>query len=1111
MKSSMSGKDDILTYPSCFYSNRVEQLYEAFAGSWRDGKSSDVFARRLVLLSSMALKGWLCRSLARDSRFGIAAGLEFSAVMPALEALAGGGVPPLEAISLAVELLISKKIKEESLCEPLYNQLGEGGEGRARRACRLAALAQQLAHLFKGYGTGIGSLEPWQEKLWNELITLYPTWRLPRDLFSLKEIILSSRVSSIHLFAVASLPTCYWQFLIKLSQQTAVYCYFLSPCQLYWGDQMTPGQRSFLMRHLMNNDIALSQKEAWDSTLNDSHPLLGSWGKVGREFLDNIAIHDPHPSSYYYVSANVAAFPPYCERLSDDVALLSSSSETLTALEALQADLVLLQREKITLKAPLDDKTIQLHAAPSRWREVEALYDALMCEVMRQRELGIELASKDILIAAPDIELYAPYLNAIFGSEASPFSLEIIESPRRRSAYLQALEYLIALRESRWESRSLLQLLDYAPVRRALNFSNADVVAFKRWTAQAFIDWGVDHSQRKAYLQKRGCRRGPLDITRGRTWREGLARLLEGIVMNSQSEDYLPFGNIDITEAPLLGRWIALIEELEDDLSPIADDETLNTTDNWIAYLHSLMDSYLAVEDSPEDSAVYNAILSTFSILSDTPQSLREQKITFSVFYAHFYKILMQRLPIRLPTPQGILCGSMSMLRALPASVIALLGIQDDFFPRKKPLTAPSQLPYREGDEDRHLFLEYILSAKTTFLACCCGRWDDPAGPQAPSSILFELKDYLNKAFGLSFSYQHPSASYHYSYFTAESQLKSLCPLRYRLSKSYYLEAKLQHHHILTHSRKEVSYKKPNIQQIALADLAAFAKAPIRYYLRKNLGIYLKGKEESDAFTLSHKDAYLLRYRALKEPWERLRLEARQRGELPFDPIGAIYCAKVQREVANLSELLMQTELQPRELHAFEFTDHCFLPERPQEGLWLFPPLILTLSDGQKVSLQGRIDDCSKAGLVVFSREKKWNHLVRHWPNFLAYCASLEVYGCPYAKQLIPLSYEASSLQPFLAFFSSAQELLAGFVEYFLSCQGRPSPLMPEWLPAFINKDSAKLNDMVENARDNLYGFTDEYLCWLLRHAPSLPCELLVDEWQDQALKLFGPIALHWS
>src|SRR5205085_10221252 len=77
-----------------------------------------------------------------------------------------------------------------------------------------------------------------------------------------------------------------------------------------------------------------------------------------------------------------------------------------------------------SIESLLDDASLQVHSCHTRLREVQVLHEQLRALL----EADPSLQPRDIAVLTPDIDQYAPYVEAVFGAAAGarsaiPFAL----------------------------------------------------------------------------------------------------------------------------------------------------------------------------------------------------------------------------------------------------------------------------------------------------------------------------------------------------------------------------------------------------------------------------------------------------------------------------------------------------------------------------------------------------------------------------------------------------------------------------------------------------------------------------------------------------------------
>ena len=130
-------------------------------------------------------------------------------------------------------------------------------------------------------------------------------------------------------------------------------------------------------------------------------------------------------------------------------------------------------------------------------REVEVLYDQLL----NCFETIPNLQPRDILVMTPEIEKYAPLIQAVFGypekdSMRIPYSLAD-RHPRSESLPIDTFLTLLELPGSRYTAPQIFALLGSRALRRRFQFSDEDLSLIRDWIEDTAIRWGIDGDDRE--------------------------------------------------------------------------------------------------------------------------------------------------------------------------------------------------------------------------------------------------------------------------------------------------------------------------------------------------------------------------------------------------------------------------------------------------------------------------------------------------------------------------------------------------------------------------------------------------------------------------------------
>ena len=153
-------------------------------------------------------------------------------------------------------------------------------------------------------------------------------------------------------------------------------------------------------------------------------------------------------------------------------------------------------------------------------REVEVLHDQLLAAF----NADPSLTPRDRIVMVPDIDAYAPYIQAVFGlldrsdPRFIPYSVAD-QGQRATDPLVQTLATLLALPQSRLAVSDLLDLLDVPALRRCFGIDADDLPRLHRWARGANVRWGL-HAEQHASLD---LPPQPEAQTQ-HTWRFGLRR-----------------------------------------------------------------------------------------------------------------------------------------------------------------------------------------------------------------------------------------------------------------------------------------------------------------------------------------------------------------------------------------------------------------------------------------------------------------------------------------------------------------------------------------------------------------------------------------------------------
>ncbi|MGD8268113.1 MAG: exodeoxyribonuclease V subunit gamma, partial [Desulfobacterales bacterium] len=731
-----------------YTSNRLEVLALELADRLR--RPGDPLQTDIIIVQSRGMERWLSLAIAR--RNGIAANCQFPFPQAFIDKLFADlfdynpAEDPFETGVLTFMIMrdLPALVADNPAFDDLrtYLQNDSRGVKRYQLAAEMADLLDQylifrpdmLLAWERDRRPGRDDPFPWQRILWKALTSKDTSrhraafWRdlvtgeIPKDGAA------PGLPGHVSLFGVSYLPPYYLQVLESLARVMTIDIYQLNPCREYWADIASDREMDRIRRRLPENDRSADPRSLH---LEIGNRLLASMGGHGRAFHTLLADLDC----------------PIEERFEDVI------PDTL--LKAVQHDLLNLidrgaKKEDGDFPAvdTVPDLSIQVHACHGPMREIEVLHDQLLALLHRHPDLE----PRDILVLTPDIELYAPYIQAVFGAQTDerlhlPFS--IADRPlENASPLVEALDRLLDLRASRFTRSEILTLLEFGPLRQQFDITETDLALIADWTDQVHIRWGLDGASKTAWN---------LPAVDANTWREGLDRLFLGYTMQDETErlfqNVLPDGNVQGSQVVVLGRLSTLIESL----TQFARDlETPRTWERWHRRLNqALADFFVRDQRFEYDFQVLERLLGEMQ-RSSAVAGMHEP-VDLDVVRAYLRRRMSQESYRGGFIGGGITFGALLPMRSIPAAIICLVGMNHDSFPR---LDRPRNfdlmaLNPRLGDrsrrnDDRYLFLETLISARRCVYISYTGFDVHDNSIRPPSVLVSELLDYLQEGFGLA-------------------------------------------------------------------------------------------------------------------------------------------------------------------------------------------------------------------------------------------------------------------------------------------------------------------------------------------------------------------------
>lgn len=1131
-----------------FFSNRIERLYlELKTGIFSE--VNNPFERRMVIVPSPAIKSWLMLEMAKDPDLKIAIGVEILLLDEAIEKLIPKQkLPGLLELSLTIEVEIQKMIHEDLTKWPkLMNYLKISTSVLDRRSKkRLIALSEKLASLFLQYGTFGGQMisdlklenpsletDDFQIELWK---TLFQKKNMPYLLNEFKENSLhhslkNSSLCHIHLFSLSFLSKAHFDFFSKISKDLPCFYYFLSPCQAFWSDIRSTKEQSGLKNHLEKKGISETQKLELDEYLRDQNPLLANFGKIGRQMAKLIEESEALTESNYVVSEGIEDHAQYEDYLFDD---FEAEEGSFSLLKAIQADLTFLRNpslaEKIVL--PKSDRSIQVHVASSKGREVQILYDNLL-KIIWENENDNPIKLNQIIVMAPDIMDYEPYINSVFGSDSSvlKYHLMDLEMPAKNPLIREFIN-LIQLAKEKFCAKSLLNLFNGAYFQKCAQLSVEDVSHIQTWLIKADLRWGHGIDDRNEWLRMNGCKQEMVESIEGGTLSDCIERFIASLAVVKNEDDVLnadlerlPLENIAPCDALVLGKFIALSNSLKYDLQTLVDGTEMSLA-NWASYLDCLLQGYFGIDETDlrlnDDELL---LLNQFDEFRKYSTNFKSELFCFETIHSKLKAAFdRERVDFQEAELNSVRFCSMLPMRAIPASIVVLMGMNEDEFPRTDSKNSLDlcqnnrDCDYRPSktDYDRYLFLESLLSARNYFILSYIGYSLTDASLKTSSLAITELisaidDGYLidDKKFSEVAIQNHPFNAYDKVYFEEGSDFVSYSAFNYNLATKFYNFEKTKKHQFVPHftSTAPTNFDLAELV-IDLKELSSFARNPLKTYFNKSLGIYLNKDAEfksDEDFTLSPLDLAIIKKSSLNIQLKDVFSLATKKGVMPGGVFKQVAMEKISSGITTIKDNLKELEILPQNFFKIEFGLNFDKPFKKPNGDWQLPALKLNYQDKIQIQIVGSFQDVCSQGLVVHAKSDKVD-VIKIWPHFLVFAILVEKYAIASNNLIFA---KCGTLKTYS--FDEPQNLLINYLSYYFKGLKNPSPLIPEWVFDFVYQKDDSLQKKIDASLDNDFSpLYNDYLHWMRNQGKILPCLSFNEEWKINAEELYLELYEKW-
>ncbi len=678
--------------------------------------------------------------------------------------------------------------------------------------------------------------QAWQQYLWQKVKAFLPDDYL--DQTEQKEALLErledksfqdlirSKVAKVSLFGLSVITEYHIEIFHRLSAWIDVKLYFINPSpETYWYDNISEKFALYIEKK--------TEKSIAELKLEVGNEFLSYYSKLAKDTFNILFTKDDFVNA---IDDHLAIAPPansLLGKIQNDIYFNRNESEASISIDDLQ------------------DKSIQISSSYTLMREVENWYQQLLWYFQNKPDLK----PHEVVVYVPQIDLYAPYIKAVFEDNKAQIPYAIADQTYANAHSLFNLaEELLNLDYDNFTPETILYLLSFEAVSGQFHLENMDLI---RESIQASnIHFGIEGKQEdETYLV---------------SWTYGLERLLLGYAMkgeplvNVSGKMLYPTDHIEGQEYEELFRFKHFIDQL---ILFVKQKTAPRHLKDWVDFIRRFF--ALFISESHSSVSELRTIEKQLLSMEEMSENI-DELIDFDVFKKAFTDALFNNIKSSWFVTGKLTFSSMIPLRSIPFKVIAVLGLNYNDFPRKETKIAFNliDIEYKRGDRnpknnDKYLFLELLLSVREHLYLSYIGRSVNDNTEIPPSVVIEDLLQYIekntpdemdSKTVRSYLVQHHPLHSFSSQYNRKGSNL-----LQYQIKET----TSFQEPSLKAISADSELETQNLSRHISLQVLMSFLKNPFKFYFNKTLHIYYQEEdrniEDTEIFELNALEEYHLK------------------------------------------------------------------------------------------------------------------------------------------------------------------------------------------------------------------------------------------------------------
>ncbi len=455
--------------------------------------------------------------------------------------------------------------------------------------------------------------------------------------------------------------------------------------------------------------------------------------------------------------------------------------------------------QKTRLIADTKKPTLTVTSCPTRLREVQVLYDRILALFDKgndnDQDRDPSLLPRDIIVMAPDISVYAPFIEGVFRGGNENLKTRLTDkgetpvpngelpiaicdrSMNDQNPVLAGVRTLLSISDpdTILSAHDVAALLNIEEIRRKFGLSEEDIPVIGNILSDNNAMLGLDSDDVARFRAGSGAAAGSAaaggtdNADPGRlqgqledvTIKQGINRMILGSMMPCDGSDDKPW-NADcegdlVKDLGIFAEFLAKLRDLKKALTAMsrkadrADNDHPVTMNDWHAFIKNrILDVFFDLGE--RGTGIMNYLKRSFADAADSIDALREKpRLTLTLTLRFFDEILSGSDDGRSPFLRNAInfCTFVPM-RSIPFKHVFMLGMNDGDFPanpavpgfdlmREKPRAGDRNRP----DDDRYMFLEAVLAAQQSLHISYLGISPGDGSERNPSIVVSELLDYV--------------------------------------------------------------------------------------------------------------------------------------------------------------------------------------------------------------------------------------------------------------------------------------------------------------------------------------------------------------------------------